>query len=82
MLVWFIYLHSATVTLLSFLHKTVPAHRGSHQTFVGWFVQQAAGAAACQVSLVVTGAAAAESLRNIPAEEKKTHIFLINCHIL
>jgi len=68
-----IYLHSATVTLLSFLHKPVATDCRSHNVLVIGFVQQAAGTAVYQVPLIVVAAAATECARNIPAEEKTTH---------
>ena len=58
--------------MLSFLHKTVPTDWRSHQTPVVWFVQQAAGGATCQVSLVAATAAATKSARGFPAVEKHT----------
>lgn len=73
---WFIYLHGAAVALLSCLQKAVPADRRSHHAAVVGFVHQAAGAAARQVFLIGVGAAAAESPRNVPAEEIKPHVFL------
>lgn len=66
--VGFIYLHRATVTLFSFLQKPIATDGRGNQTVVVWFIQQAAGAPAHQVFLIVVAAAATESPRNIPAE--------------
>lgn len=74
---WYIYLHSSTIALLSFLHKTVSTDWRSLQACVVWFVQQAAGAAARQVFLIVVAAAAAESARDVPAGGK-TYILRVS----
>lgn len=80
----FIYLHCPTVTELAFLHKAVPADWRSHHAVVVWFIQQAARAAACQVSLVVVAAAATESPRNVPAKDTNSTLSLLtpNSHSL
>lgn len=67
-----VYLHGAAVALLALLHEAVPADGRSLEPEVVWFIQQAGGAALQQEFLVVVPAAAAESPRNVPAED--THV--------
>lgn len=67
----FLYLHSAAVALLAFFLEAVPTDGRSLDPHVVGFVEQAAGAAGCQVSFIVAAAAAAERPRDVPAAKRQ-----------
>lgn len=67
----FSYIQRAAVTLFPFLFETVSTDWWCLQALIVGFVEQAAGAAVCQVALIGAAAAAAERARYIPAGQKK-----------
>lgn len=69
------YLHRATVALLSLFQKSVPTDSWSHDPGEVWLVKQAAGVAAGQVPLIVGEAAATECAWNIIAARNKQRFF-------
>ena len=65
------HLQQAAVAVLPPLQEAVPAHRRGHHPLGAGLVQQAPRGARGQVPVVARGAAAAEGLRDVPAESHR-----------